>query len=92
MMKRYFKRGEQQLLHFWNDSQHHEVDLLFDEGSKRKAFEVKIGKTLQPAFFDGLKLFQKAEPETGLHWFCGGNQPQQRTKLTVHAFDSLFNI
>lgn len=90
MMKCHFNRGERQLLYFWNDSQHHEIDLLFDEGSRRKAFEIKMGKTLQPAFFDGLYHFKKTAPDTELHLIYGGGQPQQRSEVTVHTFDSLF--
>lgn len=90
IMKRYFNRGERQLLYFWNDSQHHEIDLLFDEGSRRQAYEIKIGKTLQPTFFEGLRQFMKTAPDTDLHLVYGGDQPQQRTEVTVHTFDGLF--
>ncbi|MEK7257199.1 MAG: ATP-binding protein, partial [Bacteroidota bacterium] len=54
MLKKYYNQGERQLFYFWNDSQHHEIDLLFDLGLERHAFEIKMGKTIHPDFFTGL--------------------------------------
>lgn len=90
MMKRYFNQGERQLFYFWNDSQHHEIDLMYDEGLRRQAYEIKIGKTLQPDFFKGLTHFHKTAPDTALHLIYGGDQPQQRSSVSVHTFDELF--
>ena len=90
MMKKYFNQGERQLFYFWSDSQHHEIDLLFDEGMQRQAYEIKIGSTIQPQFFDGLHHFRKTAPDTRLHLVYGGDTPQKRTDLEVHTFEELF--
>ena len=90
MMKKYYNRGERQLFYFWNDSQHHEIDLLFDEGLQRHAYEIKIGKTIQPAFFEGLLHFKKTAPDTRLHLLYGGDVPQKRTDFEVHTFEESF--
>ena len=89
-LKKYYNQGERQLLYFWNDSQHHEIDLLFDIGTKRHAYEIKIGKTIHPNFFDGLKHFKKISPDTSLHLVYGGDMAQKRTDVEVHGFDGLF--
>ena len=89
-LKKYYNQGERQLLYFWNDSQHHEIDLLFDVGTKRHAYEIKIGKTIQPNFFDGLNHFKKISPDTSLHLVYGGDMAQKRTEVEVYTFDGLF--
>ncbi len=89
-LKKYYNKGERMLLYFWNDSQHNEIDLIYDKGPERYAYEIKIGKTLHPQFFDGLKRFQKLAPETKLHLIYGGDTPQKRTDFQVHTFDELF--
>lgn len=91
-LKQFYNRGERQLLYFWNDSQHHEIDLLFDMGLERHAYEIKIGKTIQPNFFDGLNNFQKVAPDTHLHLVYGGDVPQKRTDVLVHTFEELFGL
>lgn len=90
MMKKYYNRGERQLFYFWNDSQHNEIDLIFDQGTQRHAYEIKIGKTIQPQFFDGLNHFQKTAPDTLLHLIYGGDTIQKRSNALVHTFDELF--
>jgi len=89
LLKKRYNLGERPQFYFWNDSQHHEVDLLFDEGLKRHAYEIKIGKTLQPNFFDGLRHFEKIAPDTSLHLVYGGDASQRRTGIEVHTFDGL---
>lgn len=89
-MKKCYNAGERRLLYFWNDSQHHEIDLIFDAGLERHAYEIKIGKTIQPNFFDGLNYFQKISPDARLHLVYGGDKPQKRTSVEVHTFDGLF--
>ncbi len=89
-LKRCFNRGERRLHYFWHDSHGHEIDLIFDEGMKRHAYEIKIGKTIQPKFFEGLNYFKKLSEDTEMHLIYGGDQPQQRKGVTVHTFDGLF--
>lgn len=90
MKKKYSHAGKRQLFYFWNDSQHREIDLLFDVGTERQAWEIKIGQTIQPTFFDGLQYFQKMAPDTQLHLIYGGDAPQKRTNISVHTVSSFF--
>jgi predicted AAA+ superfamily ATPase len=89
LLKERYNRGERPQFYFWNDSQHHEIDLLFDENNERHAFEIKSGQTIQPHFFDGLNNFKKVAPDTNLNLVYGGNTPQSRTGVEVKTFDSL---
>lgn len=92
LMKNSHNRGERPQFYFWNDSQHHEIDLLADVGIQRHAYEIKIGQTIQPAFFDGLRRFGKIAPDTILHLVYGGSMAQQRTGIQVHPFDELIHL
>lgn len=89
-LKQFYHRGERPQVYFWNDSQHHEIDLLMDVGLERHAYEMKAGKTVHSSFFDGLRHFQKVAPDTKLHLVYGGDLPQQRTDIIVHSFLSRF--
>ncbi len=90
MLKKFYNRGEHPIFYFWNDSQHYEIDLLFDLGTERFAYEIKIGKTLNTDFFTGLNQFKKIAPDTQLNLIYGGDTSQKRTEITVHTFDAIF--
>jgi uncharacterized protein len=90
MMKKFYNKGERPLLYFWNDSQNYEIDLLFDIGAQRHAYEIKIGKTINTDFFSGLNQFQKIAPDTQLHLVYGGDMVQKRSDAMVHTFSELF--
>jgi uncharacterized protein len=90
LLKQVYLSGERPQFYFWNNGQTNEVDLLADVGTSRHAYEIKAGRTIQPAFFTGLQYFQQLAPDTALHLVYGGNQPQNRTGIQVHTFGELF--
>jgi uncharacterized protein len=90
LLKQVYLSGERPQFYFWNNGQINEVDLLADVGTSRHAYEIKAGRTIQPAFFTGLQYFQQLAPDTALHLVYGGNQPQNRTGIQVHTFGELF--
>lgn len=90
MLKKFYNRGDRPLVYFWNDSQHYEIDLLFDIGTERHAYEIKIGKTINTDFFTGLYQFQKIAPDTQLNVVYGGDSPQKRGDIMVQTFEGLF--
>jgi hypothetical protein len=65
-LKDHFNRGIPMNAWFWQSQAGKEIDLLLQAGSELLAFEVKAGKTFQPAYFQNLQYWQKlfgAKPE-----------------------------
>jgi hypothetical protein len=90
LLKQVYLSGERPQFYFWNNGQTNEVDLVAEVGTSRHAYEIKAGRTIQPAFFAGLQYFQQLAPDTALHLVYGGDQPQARTGIQVHTFGQLF--
>ncbi len=65
--------------YFYRDSNQNEVDLLYREGSKLVAIEIKSGQTFQSAFIKSLKGFQKITGERFSRGFLvySGHQEQK---------------
>lgn len=73
-------------LHYWRDSQGHELDLLIPDGAGgHRAVEIKSGSTLQPGWFDGLSRWNAltgSDPATNL-LIHGGDGQERRSKGEV---------
>jgi hypothetical protein len=57
---------------------------------QRHAYEIKMGKTIHPDFFNGFYQFQKIAPDTHFHLVYGGDMTQKRNNIDVHSFEGLF--
>lgn len=90
MFKKHYNQGNRLLGYYWRDSQHNEIDFIFEEGSQRHAYEIKISQTLNIKFFAGLNHFRKVAPDTQFHLVYGGDIPQVRQDISVHTFGELF--
>ena len=66
LLKARFNRGLDPDIHFWRDSSGTEVDVVYEDGPKVKAIEIKSGKTFSPEHASGLESWMRysgAEPE-----------------------------
>ena len=81
LMKRRFNYGKDSKLHFFRDSNGHEVDALFPSGASMIPIEIKVGKTIAKDWFKQLKYFKElkgVEAETSLIIY-GGSEDQKRS-------------
>lgn len=65
-IKKAYNKGEEPNLTFWRDSTGNEIDLLYTEGNKQFAFEIKSGATYSSDFFKGISKWAQlsgAKPE-----------------------------
>ncbi len=73
---------------FWRDSAGNEVDLIYRDGDKEDAFEIKSAETFNESFLDGLKYWSKysgAKPDQ-LHVVYGGVTAMTRSEASVEVF------
>ena len=83
--------GETAQMHFYRDSDGHEIDLLLAAGSQLHAIEIKAGATVNPDYFKGLKAFSRHHPAV-LASGCvvyGGDEGQTRSDWPVHSWRAL---
>ena len=54
-----FNNGEKSTVSFWRDSKGNEVDLIETDSERKKAIEIKSGKTFSADYFKGLRKWQE---------------------------------
>ncbi len=59
LLKARYNQGLDPDLYFWRDSAGTEVDIVFEDGARTKAIEVKSGKTIAPDFFAGIETWMR---------------------------------
>lgn len=59
VLKKRYSRGLDADIYFWRDNAGTEVDIVFEEGQRPKAIEVKSGKTFSPEFASGLEAWMR---------------------------------
>jgi uncharacterized protein len=59
LLKTRFGQGREPELYFWRDSVGTEVDVVYEDGQKMKAIEIKSGKTFSPELASGLEAWRK---------------------------------
>lgn len=84
IVKNFENRGEPPRLHFWRDSQGHEVDVLVEAERRLLPIEIKSGQTVAKDFFDGLRYWREltTATERGVLLF-GGDRAFQREGVNV---------
>jgi predicted AAA+ superfamily ATPase len=83
--------GEAPQMHFYRDSDGHEVDLLMPVGARLQAIEIKAGSTVNPDYFKGLKAFSShhAAALAGGCVIFAGDEGQARSDWPVHSWRAL---
>lgn len=81
-----FNQGKKSNLHFYRDSKGNEVDLLIEVGPDIFPVEIKMGATIVPDYFKGIRNFAQAVPELpwGSGLIYGGNEVQTRSGVRVY--------
>ncbi|MEZ4687607.1 MAG: ATP-binding protein [Bacteroidia bacterium] len=78
-LKKRFNQGKRSNLFFWRDSSGNEIDLILENGLNTEAIEIKSGQTIQPAFFKGLKFWEKITGQQDGKVIYGGEETQLRS-------------
>lgn len=91
LLKNYLHRGEEPELYFWRDSAGHEIDIVVDQGLRRRAIEIKSGRTVTADFFRGLDYWRTlvADPEAPAALVYGGERSYTRRGVAVYSWDRL---
>lgn len=81
-----FNQGKRSNLNFYRDSKGNEVDLLIEVGPDIFPVEIKMGATVTPDYFKGIKSFTKVVPDLpwGSGLIYGGNEVQFRSGVKVY--------
>jgi uncharacterized protein len=85
VIKTMMNNGLPPLCWFWRDNSGNEIDLVVEEGTSRKAIEIKSGRTIGDGFFKGLEFWKKLTGSTpeDLLLVYGGDESGKRTRGSV---------
>ena len=88
-LKSQFNKGIQTPFYFIQDSNHNEIDLLFQKGRKSYAFEIKSTSTYQPFMFKNLNKIKKLHPKikTAHIIYNGENRKLSSNSELIHFTD-----
>lgn len=91
-IKNGFNSGVKPDLTFWRDSSGVEVDLIETNATELTGYEIKSGKTFNPAFFDGLRKWAELSgtPQSRLNVIYNGNVSIATSEGDVVAIESFF--
>ena len=64
IMKHFYNNGQDPTIYFWRDKYNNEVDCIIQYGTKITAIEIKAKRTINSQIFDGLKFWNKLNPNT----------------------------
>jgi len=74
-VKQRFHRGQPADLYFWRDNIGQEIDLLFEQGDKLQAIEIKSGATFVPEWLAATRKWQSFAGEAALPpWIVYGGE------------------
>lgn len=78
-IKHAYNLGQQPAIYFWQNKTGHEIDCLIEQGPDLWAVEIKVGMTIRPNFFDGLRYFQAMAGQDAQHSIVvyGGTETYQ---------------
>lgn len=91
-IKKYFlNQGINKAMYFWKDSNHNEVDLLFESGNELIAIEMKSAKTIHSDFFKTLNYMSEFAPISKKVLIYGGEEKYERSGIFItNLFDISF--
>ena len=77
LYKSYYHTGKQPAMYYFRDSNHNEIDLILDYGSKVIPIEIKSGQTINTEFFKGIEYWRKLTglPDSPAALIYGGDNP-----------------
>ncbi len=83
--KSYYHTGKQPAMYYFRDSNHNEIDLLLEQGTKILPIEIKSGQTINTDFFKGLEYWRKLTEgaNSPAVLIYGGNSPTIFKDITV---------
>ena len=94
LLKARYNRGLDPDIYFWRDNVGAEVDVVFEDGPKAKALEIKSGKTFQNDFTSGLEAWMRysgAEAKDCCLVYAG-DRGMKRKDMTVLPWDEADRI
>ncbi|HNY02187.1 MAG TPA: ATP-binding protein [Bacteroidales bacterium] len=88
MIKSGIHAGIRSDFYFWRDNSGNEVDLIIDEGMRRKAVEIKSSRVINSDFFNGLSYWSRTSGASpgDLFLVYGGEENQVRVKASVSGW------
>lgn len=79
LKKQYFNQGKSARMYFWRDNTGNEIDVIIEKADHAMPVEIKSGKTITPAFFKGIKYWQKLTNRDGGFIIYDGDSVQKRS-------------
>jgi len=94
LLKLRYSGGLDPDLHFWRDSADTEVDIVYADGLKLKAIEVKSGKTFSPELASGLEAWMRysGAPVEGCCLVYAGERGLQWKGLGITPWNSVTEV
>ena len=94
LLKVRYSGGLDPNLYFWRDSVGTEVDIVFEEGQRIKAIEVKSGKTFSPELASGLEAWMRysGAPVEGCSLVYAGERGLRRKGLGITPWNSVSEV
>ena len=91
IVKTHFNKGRQAELYFWRESNHNEIDILWQQHSRLDRIEIKYGNTFSTAYLKGINHFNaQAKVPAGKNWLVlGSHEYQRRTNLQITGWKEL---
>lgn len=96
LLKQRFNRGQPADLYFWRDNVGHEVDVLFESGTRLQAVEIKSGATFVSEWLEPIRKWAGFAGEDALSpWLVyGGESGYEREGVQVfpwHGVDGILS-
>ena len=94
VMKATLNTGERPNLHFWQDSNGNEVDLIIDQGTQLMPIEIKAGATIAKDFFTNLDKWLSLSGNLSINptLVYGGEASYQHKKNSVIGWKDLYKL
>ncbi|MDP2752017.1 MAG: ATP-binding protein [Rhodocyclaceae bacterium] len=91
LVKTFLNRGERPIIHFWRDSNGHEVDVIADVGGKLMPIEIKSGQTINRDFFTGIERWMALAGEQAVAptLIYGGTESYERQGIRVRGWNGI---
>ncbi|HBS48402.1 TPA: AAA family ATPase [Candidatus Dependentiae bacterium] len=94
LIKKQYNQDKRPNVYFWRDSLGHEVDCIIEKGQELIPLEIKIGKTINPSFFDGLHYWNELAGEKSQNGVLiyGGDEKVKHQGIKILGWKFLKNI
>ncbi|MBL7069626.1 MAG: ATP-binding protein [Candidatus Omnitrophica bacterium] len=91
VLKARLNGGKRKNLYYFRDNVGNEVDLILDYGSKVKPVEIKLGRTINNDFFNGLRYYKKLNPKNSAKGclIYGAGESSSRSKFDIISYNNI---